>query len=163
MKNDARTLSQRLVGKFEQKGPDECWPWIAAADKTGRGRISYQGKALLSTHAVLIADGHPRPEAPADNALHLPKCSPDCSNPKHLRWGTQQENMADRVIAGTTSREGIIFNKSVLTEQDVRDIRSSTMTLKDLAELYEVSSRSIWDIKKRKSWKWVSDDPTPSD
>lgn len=163
MKNDTRTLSQRLAGKFQQKGPNECWPWTAAADKYGRGRISFNGKSLLATHAVLEVDGRPRPPAPENNALHLPTCIGSCSNPGHLRWGTHKENMQDKIAAGTSHRNGIIFNKSSITEQDVRDIRNSTLTLEDLAELYEVSARSIWDIKKRKSWKWVSDDPTPSD
>lgn len=123
-----------------------------------------RGKSYLASHIILEANGFPRPAPPANQALHLPTCFGGCSNPKHLRWGTIKENMQDKIVAGTAIRLPGTFVgvKSTLTEQDVRDIRNSTLPLSDLAELYEISTRSIWDIKNRRSWVWVSDEP-PSD
>lgn len=158
-RTDTRTLSQRLEGKFIQKGDDECWPWTAASDKHGRGRITIEGRVRVAAQVVLEAAGFPRPSSPNDHALHKPDCPGSCSNPKHLRWGSHKENMVDKVISGSSRhKEGIfVGSKSWLEEQDIRDIRNSKMTLANLAELYEISSRSVWDIKKRKSWTWVED------
>ena len=158
-RTDRRSLADRLRGKFEQRGPDECWPWIAASDPRGYGRITVKGSCRLATHVILEASGRPRPPAPNDQALHRPDCHGSCSNPKHLRWGSQKQNMEDKVLRGTSRHKPGTFigAKSTITEQDVRDIRISSLTLKDLAELYDMSERSVWDIKKRRSWSWVSD------
>lgn len=158
-RKDTRTLAERLEGKFERKGPDECWPWKAASDNYGRGRITVNRKVRVASQVILEASGRPRPNAPNDYALHNPRCLPSCSNPQHLRWGSQKDNVQDKILIGTSRHKPGSFQgvKSSLEPQDIRDIRKSTMTLTDLAELYEISSRSVWAIKKRKSWQWVVD------
>lgn len=151
-------LLERLWAKVEILGPDECWPWVGATDPHGRGRINFQGRAVLPTHIILHFDGRPRPKVPDDKALHNPLCRPSCSNPKHLRWGSQQDNMKDKILHNRQSHTcGTALKKSTLTEQDIRDIRTSTFTLEEQAKLYDISSRSVWDIKHRKSWKHVLD------
>jgi hypothetical protein len=159
MRGDTRTLLERLEGKFIRKGNDECWPWIAASDNHGRGRITIKQAVRVAAQVILEAHGAPRPPAPNDSALHKPTCLPSCSNPAHLRWGSQYDNMQDKVALGTSRHKAGVFvgSKSTLTEQDIRDIRNSTLTLREQAELYDISERSVWDIRKRKSWQWVTD------
>lgn len=157
MKGDKRTLLERLEGKFEQRGEDECWPWTAACDKHGRGRITVNMTVRVAAQVILEANGSSRPAPPNDQALHKPDCLPSCSNFKHLRWGSQKDNMQDKILAGNSHRRGIIFNKSALTVQDIKDIRSSNFSNNDLAELYDVSVRTITDIRNKKSWVWVTD------
>jgi hypothetical protein len=158
MRGDKRTLLERLEGKFLQKGSDECWPWVAAADNYGRGRITVNQIVRVAAQVILEAHGFPRPAPPNDAALHKPSCHPSCSNPAHLRWGSQYDNMQDKIVIGTSRHKpGTLFNKSSITEQDVREIRKSSLTLREQAELYDISERAVWDIRKRKSWQWVED------
>ena len=150
-------LKKRLWEKIEQRGAEECWPWTAASDNHGRGRINVFGQVRVASQVLLILEGLPKPAAPNDCALHKADCLPSCMNPSHLRWGSQKENMQDKVKRGTSRHKAGTFlgSKSTLTEQDIRDIRASTLTLEEQAELYEISARSVWDIRKRRAWTWV--------
>ena len=72
----------------------DCWD-----DLDGYGGASVNGYPSLGRsrvmHLVLEADGQPRPPAPANYGLH--SCDdPQCWNPDHLRWGSHEENLADR-------------------------------------------------------------------
>lgn len=44
-----------------------------------------------------------------------------------------------------------------LTDEDVREIRSSELTGKELADKFDLSPQAICDIRKRRSWKHVKD------
>tara|TARA_X000001382_G_C3055528_1_gene142559 strand:+ start:148 stop:528 length:381 start_codon:yes stop_codon:yes gene_type:complete len=71
--------------------------------------------------------------------------NPSCINIKHLRMGTNWDNMRDKVLKG---RHG-----GTLTDQDVIDIRESSLKQVQLAEKYKVHVCTISSIKTRKTWK----------
>jgi hypothetical protein len=73
----------------------------------------------------------------------------------NLKWGTRTENMRDKRIHGTQT-EGEQSPRAKLTEDDVRAIRSSKATGRDLAAHYGVSQVAICFIKNRKTWKHVA-------
>jgi len=147
---------QRLWDKVQKRGENECWPWLGATDTYGRGRININRKAIIPTRLILELEGFPEPEAPNNKALHQPGCSPGCCNPKHLRWGSQKDNMQDKILNGKSRHSfGAAARKSHLTDDDVYAIRASNETLKWLSRRYGVSERSIWDIKKRRSWSHI--------
>lgn len=45
--------------------------------------------------------------------------------------------------------------RSKLTEADVLEIRASSFSANDLAYIYDVTSRNIGDILRRKTWKHI--------
>lgn len=76
---------------------------------------------------------------------------------RNLRWGTPQQNAADRTTHGTQAR-GETQGLSKLDERQVRSIRAAHAvgaTLKELAERYDVSFQTIHYIVRRKTWKHV--------
>jgi HNH endonuclease/NUMOD4 motif len=72
----------------------------------------------------------------------------------NLEWATHEVNMRDKQRHGTEVRGEDHF-KAKLTEVDVRQIRASTATERELAFTYAVSQVAIHYIRTRKTWKHV--------
>lgn len=107
-----------LMGGFENYfhahvdrsgGPDACWPWTGMKIK-GYGRFGTRHRVRFLAHRVAyeLANGPIVGHIPGDPVaerlvMHL--CdNPPCCNPKHLRVGTDAENIADCVAKGRNSR-----------------------------------------------------------
>ena len=90
-------IEQRFWAKVDVRGPDECWPWTGYTNPGGYGMMKIENGPGLVTHISLEISGRPRPVGL--HALH--SChNPPCCNEKHLRWGTDAENAADRKASG---------------------------------------------------------------
>lgn len=81
-------------------GPDGCWPWTGAIEKTGYGRVYFAGKARFA-HRVAYALAHGAMPAPGLQVDHVRdrgcrRC--DCCNPAHLEAVTQHTN----ILRGTS-------------------------------------------------------------
>lgn len=77
---------------------DDCieWPW-GKRSEDGYGILRIGENKIRVSHLILEASGRSRPDPPGNLALH--SCdNPPCSNPRHLRWGTQYENVQDREL-----------------------------------------------------------------
>ena len=86
--------------------------------------------------------------------------NPSCVNPRHLSAATQAENLADRDKKGRTQRGERQWN-SKLKEQDVIEIRTSTLSTTELAEKYDTDYTNIQRIRSGQSWKHVPMPETP--
>lgn len=89
------------------RGEDDCWPWKGATQaalgyghftvRLGAGKRQHVGAHRFSWS---IANG-PIP----DGAQILHSCdNPPCVNPRHLRLGSFDANMADRHAKGRTAK-----------------------------------------------------------
>lgn len=128
----------------------DCWIWTGARATFGYGRYKEE-----AAHRVAFRLTHgPIPEG----AYILHSCdNPPCVNPAHLRVGNAADNMADRSERGRApvGEENYAWRRSTLTVDDVRAIRADSRTTRTLAPLYGVSSQTISDIRRRRSWRWV--------
>lgn len=133
---------------------EECLIWPYARFPNGYAAVVHDG---ITTHASKVAcelaHGPCSPDAPF--ALH--SCgggAEGCVNGRHLRWGTQTENMMDSVLAGTRAR-GERQHASKLTEAAVREIRLSRDRPGALAAKYGVHPETITRVRKRQAWAWL--------
>jgi len=122
---------------------DQCWDWTASTSTRGYGKFYMAG---TTPHAHIVAHRIYNPHDPttADKPFVLHWCDRRiCVQPAHLHAGTPADNvreMAERE-RGT--------NK--LTADDVRFIRSSTLTGVELANRFGVAQSTISEIRARKT------------
>ena len=133
-----------------------CMEWQRRRSPTGYGEVGAGGRKYR-THRLMtfLVYGLPKP---GDHALH--SCdNPPCINPDHLRWGTHQENMADRVTRKRgASNKGEKHYFAKLNEDKVKLIRimsANGATLKEMADYFGCSSGAIAGVKFNRTWTHV--------
>lgn len=150
------TLEARFWAKVDKRSPDECWPWTAATNAGGYGVIGLShDRTGLATHVSLGLAGKPR-EGDA-HACHT--CdNPPCVNPVHLWWGTLADNNRDMHAKGrwvNNIPKGIAQKGAKLTEDAVREIRSSPLNNVELGAKFGVSATLIWKVRNRDLWRHI--------
>ena len=142
---------ERFWSKVRKK--EGCWEWLACKNAYGYGKFAFNGSWRLAHRVALELAG----ERVSYGMEVCHSCdNPACVNPSHLFIATHAENMADMAAKGRASRQAGQRNpKSILTEDQVRKIRSSNATPKDLAEHYGVTRTAIYDARNGKTWGHV--------
>ena len=131
--------------------PDDCWPWIGNVGRGGYGRFRI-GASKVGAHRVALSlEGPPQPLAPNDHALHGDCSDRLCCNPRHLRWGSNEENIADMLRLGRQAK-GVGSGRNRLTEEVVRYVRDSNELGVALAKKFGVSTALISLVRNRKVW-----------
>jgi hypothetical protein len=149
----------RFWRNVDNKGPDECWLWLACTDRHGRGvmTVHVDGKPFnLKAPRIAFWDAHGRWPAPDKFILH--SCdTPLCCNPAHLREGTPADNMRD-ALARDRVKRGSGHGQSKLTESDIPTIRrlsAEGWSQDRIAERFGVSRGPIKAILGGWTWKHV--------
>lgn len=179
----------RFWSKIEVRGDDECWPWVAKSKHHfGYGVLnihiteSKRQNVTASRISCFLAYG----EAPdgAGNALH--SCDNTiCCNPKHLRWGSQKDNVKDAIdrnrhinppgihsnqewnskrLAAMPKGENL-HNQS-LTEDKAREIWRLHFECKNSSEIAKIVGSSVHvvaDVCRGRSWQHLPDAPSLED
>src|SRR5690606_33126054 len=103
-------------------GLTECWEYRGPKLRSGYGVLQYQSRALKA-HRV-VHEYHNGPIGAGLVAMHL--CdNPPCVNPDHLRAGTVQDNVDDKMQKGRFKpSRGSANGSSKLTEAQVLDLFS---------------------------------------
>lgn len=136
--------------KQNSEQTNSCWLWKKCLLSNGYVGISNQTIAkefnALTGHQlsyIVFKGDYNR------NLYVLHKCNiKHCVNPDHLYLGTCRDNALDSLKAGT-------HNKVKLTQEQVKSIRLSTKTVKELATEYKISETNIRTIIKYNSWKHI--------
>lgn len=135
-----------------------CWLWTAARDKDEYGEFSYYSspKIRVYTSAHVYSYKLHFGEIPEKMCVCHICDNPPCVNPKHLWLGTNQENTADR-DAKMRQAHGEGHALAKLNELEVIEIRrlynNSTISIKHLAEQFNMSESGIYGIVNNIIWK----------
>jgi hypothetical protein len=80
----------------------------------------------------------------------------DDDRPSNLRWATFSENVQDAIAHGTMlPTQGEKHGMHKLYESDVLEIRSSSLSSRDLSYIMGVTQQTINDIRARRSWRHI--------
>lgn len=80
----------------------------------------------------------------------------------NLEWCTGSYNIRHSLDTGLkTPARGEKVNSAKLSEEDVKIIwkllNTTNMSLQEIGDQFDVSKHCIFDIKKQRSWKWLTD------
>lgn len=129
--------------------PDDCWKWCGTT-ADGYGVFSDHCRCFRAhRYSFWLHNGY----------WPMPQCrhtcdNPPCTNPAHLKAGTIQDNMRDKVERGRQAR-GERQGHARLTRSDVERIRqylAESYSMREIARRFAVSPTAIGKIKAGETW-----------
>lgn len=128
----------------------DCKVWTRCFNTDGYPRAYYKGNVNGKVHRI-VWELYNKRSAKGYLIRHL--CgNPKCINPEHLAIGTPKDNTFDSIVHGTLAR-------AKLTVDDVKAIKvliSKNVATKEIAALFNVSSRTINSIQNNQTWKMIT-------
>lgn len=150
------TYADRFWEKVKIGDADECWEWQGAITKRGYGNFRYKNSPVY-THRVAwqLTNGFI-----PDGKYILHNCdNPKCVNPKHLRVGTQQDNVTDMVKRNRNAK-GQKNGMAKLTDEIVLKIiqlwNNSKLTAPQIAKVMGTTKGTIHGIAHREIWRHIT-------
>lgn len=159
------TVREMLLSSYTVE-PDGCWRWSRSITNRGYGQFGYW--AIVDGVKVSLMYQAHRAFAELfgmdiSKGLVLHSCDhPYCVNPDHLRVGTLQDNMDDKVARGRVFRpHGEIHPNARLTSSDVIDIRrrAKMESRSELAAEYGVTAKYLSRIVSGVKWPHIPLNP----
>ncbi len=139
---------------------DGCWLWQGAVDKDGYGLFNGEtgGSVYVRAHRFSYAlhDG----PIPSGHLICHSCDNPSCVRPDHLFAGTPSQNTQDMLAKGRQNMPfGAEHHHAKLTEAQVLLILDDPRPHSSIALEYNVSTGTISDIKRRRSWPHLGSEP----
>jgi hypothetical protein len=114
---DRRVLVAKLLANVEIE-EDGCWRWLSGRSRKGYGRFGMNGE--WKAHRVMWELYNEQRIPPGLHVLH--SCNrPECIQPAHLRTGSNQDNVDDKVASGRQPR-GEDNGQATITEMEAGEI-----------------------------------------
>lgn len=145
------SLREKVMKSVQFDTNGGCWLYPAGA--CDYGTFLWRGTRYRAHRAMWEAVNGPIP----DDLCICHKCDVRaCCRPDHLFLGTKRENAEDMARKGRAARRfGVEQSSSKLTNEAVRDIRSSGARQVDLAKKYGVTQAMISLIITNQKWTHV--------
>jgi hypothetical protein len=146
-KRKSKSLAERFWAKVDkQSDPDGCWLWTGGLMSSGYGNAWGEGR-MVGAHRIAFELLNNTKLKPGERVLHADGCSKLCC--RHLRRGTQQENIAEAGRAGAIKRK-----LTAVLAREVVKLHDGGKGLKvpALSAQFGVSPQSIQHILKGRAW-----------
>lgn len=127
--------------RVDRRGPDDCWPWTGAVNRSGYGAVQWRGKQRNASKAAYESISGEVP----DGLMVCHTCdNPRCCNPGHLYVGTAKDNVTDKMERGRHRggfAQGAAHPRTVakLDEAMVKEVRARSAA----GESYSAIGRSL--------------------
>lgn len=82
----------------------DCLSWPYSCNDSGYGKMQFDGRVQIVSRLVCEHVNGPPPTPKHDAAHSCGKGHEACCTKHHLSWKTRAENMADKIVHGTSSR-----------------------------------------------------------
>lgn len=160
-------ITKEVIDKFNSKliipsDQHACWDWSGNKDTNGYGRL-YRDPRQSPFYAHRLSYQIYRGAIPSGMEVCHSCDNPSCTNPHHLFLGTHKDNVHDMIKKGRARGKGLSGEanpSAILTWEKVNKIRAEYsgrykggMTLKKLAEKYDVHFSTIGLIIQGKIWR----------
>lgn len=152
-----RGALKAFVESAATSATDECIEWPYATTVHGYGVVWWGGRMRHAHRVTLELVAGPPPESGME-AAHAPLACHNraCVNPRHLRWATRDENVADRALDGTNT-QGTTNGSVKLTEAQVLAIFRDPRPKSVIADGFGVTKSHVYSIKRGRSWAWLTE------
>lgn len=136
---------------------DDCliWPFQRLQD-SGRAGVKFRGKQTVASR-VMCELAHGKPPTPQHEAAHsCGKGHEGCVNPRHLRWATHTENVADQIDHGTRvwGEKHYLARLSVPAVKEIRRL-AGTMPMARIADRFGVAPNTAYKAARGITWRHV--------
>lgn len=153
----ALVRSESIQSRFWSKVTrveEGCWEWTGTKDKDGYGVFKIRPKMYRAHRMVYVMANDVDP----GSLVVCHRCDrPDCVNPKHLFLGTAGDNVRDMISKGRcTPASGENSGTAKLSNDEARQIRdlySTGLSMKSIADRYDVCRGTVSKIVKGVSFK----------
>ncbi len=156
-------MMDRFWDKVQRRGPDECWPWLAAKDEDGYGvfGMKVDGRHYnLKAHRVAFFFTHGY--WPTPMGLHGCDNPPCCNaeNPLHVHEGTGSQNNREKFARSRQASHqgpGELNANARLTWAEAGLIRAfyagGGITQNQIAAEFGISQAAVSHIVRGISWR----------